>query len=157
MYALPSPSRTELLAELTAQATALSQIPNIEQLSVVHPPLEPLALPFSASLTALALFGWHLGGKTAPTALDSTLVSCDCCGRRLGLWSFTASPGRSLDVRAEHRAFCAYLATDVEGRPAWQARLQTASGKRQAGEENAQVRKLRRSEVLGKVRGMLGE
>lgn len=85
-------------------------------------------VPAEAGRMLLALCGWQ---QETPD-----IISCRDCFRRLGLWLYRQTPGKSLDPLEEHRTYCPWVSSSsqdgcsstvpLQGLAGWQIMLRHA-------------------------------
>lgn len=165
-------SRIETSTELIRTARTLAQCAGIEDLQVIsslstseEESLSQLTSePVPLSCLLLSLLGWKL--TEAPTLIKDSIVQCEMCSRRIGLWGFIRDQPntRILDVMKEHKVYCPYINGMTQGGSsttlnAWQQRLQILTGANHKGAclplSQEEVRKMKSSEVLAKVKSMM--
>lgn len=174
LYRVSIHSRIETSTELIRATKELAQCHGIEDLQVTSSLLESeerslcqLSLEETpASCLLMSLLGWRL--TEAPSVVKDSIVQCGMCSRKIGLWGFIKDQpnSRTLDVMKEHKSYCPYVNGMTQGGSssslnAWQQRLQILTSA--SNESNARrlplsqedVRKMKSSEVLAKVKAMM--
>lgn len=173
LYRVPVHSRLETLSEFLKVAREFAQCPGIEQVKVTSGLSESeqhllLALAPSETPTSCLLFsllGWR--ASEGAKAAEDCIIQCSMCSRRIGLWGFIDGT-RALHVALEHKTYCPYVNRQTQSagqgsRPeepdnAWRQRLQVLVGGGTRGQgtlSQDQVRTMRSSEVLAKVKSMM--
>jgi hypothetical protein len=173
----------ETLTECIREAKQLAQCGGIEDVQVasiitesdeqIIRKLSLEQLPLNCLL--LTLLGWKLKEEPSSHLARDCIVQCDMCSRKIGLWAFIKDQpnSRTLDVGKEHKSYCPFVnektqsgsSKGQEGEPqnAWQQRLQVLVG---VNSQNGgtmkrlllsqdQVRKMRSSDVLARVKSMI--
>lgn len=176
---MPVYGKLETIRELTEAATYLSLCKDIDQVQAYGNDIDeqdiatlqqvlPEGIP--ASCILLALLGWKLTDKPGP--VEGSIVQCEMCARRLGLWSFLVNQpnDRRLNVIKEHKSYCPFINADTQRGEetsvkagtqlsAWQQRLQVLSGNQTSSRQlllsQEEVRKLRSSESLAKLKTII--
>ena len=174
LYRVPVHSRLETLSEFLKVAQEFAQCPRIEQVKVVSDlsgPEQDLLRALASSETPtscllLSLLGWR--PSEGAKAVEDCIIQCSMCSRRIGLWGFIDGL-RVLHVAQEHKTYCPYVSEQTQsagqtrrpGEPdknAWRQRLQVLVGGGTRGQgtlSQDQVRTMRSSEVLAKVKSMM--
>jgi hypothetical protein len=175
-------SRMETLTDFVRDAKQLAQSGGIEDVQISSSvsetdqrSLQQLSLEeIHPNCLLLSLLGWRLSLLPTSQSAKDCIVQCEMCSRKIGFWAFLKDqPGsRILDVEREHKSYCPYVnaktqsghVKEEEGRlNAWQQRLQVliGSGSHDGGISKRfllsqdQVRKMRSSDVLAKVKSMM--
>jgi hypothetical protein len=168
----------QILTDFLQDARQLSEFGGIDNIQISSPvsdadlsALRQLSLEeIHLNCFLLSLLGWTI--KESQKLAKDCIVQCNFCSRNIGLWAFTKDQTncRTMDVVKEHKSYCPYvngktqgglLQEDGQHTNAWQQRLQILIGSNSRDKGPAlvlsqdQVRKMRSSDVLAKVKSIM--